>query len=142
MPSRRHLLGLIAAGVAGLAGCGRITHTARTYEGTLTLNEEASARFVHRASEPIRLSYSLRVRRGAPVDVFLIDPEDAPSVETDGVAYVERGTRLNVREADVTADLPAGEWILVIENGDRGAAIPPNAYVNDRVDVEFAYAFE
>jgi len=138
--SRRRVLSLVGAGLGGLAGCTGSTRSGRSYQDTLVLNEDASARFKHRTPEPTRLSYELRVREGAPIDVFLIGPDAGPGDWDD--AIVDRGSRPNVREADVTVDLPAGEWLIVVENGSRGATLPPTPYINDRVELQFAYSFE
>ena len=112
------------------------------YEGSKTpeINEDYYSYYEFSFDEPTTLEYTANVTDGPNIDVILTDSTNFRYYE-DGSEwkYVSEGSDLDTSYADVEVDLDENDWVLILDNTDKGSATPPADMENNRVSVELEY---
>ncbi|OPX65676.1 MAG: hypothetical protein A4E29_00019 [Methanomassiliicoccales archaeon PtaB.Bin134] len=78
------------------------------------------------ASMVIKISYSVDVISGPNIDVILTDSTGYSQYTSSSLSfqYLPDGSRLNTKHASASVDVDSGRWYLIIDNTDRGSAVP------------------
>jgi hypothetical protein len=144
MVRRRALLAGAAAGAALLAGCASSPGGGPRVDRRIVVNEDSYARFAFEVpGTGATIDYAVAVVDGPAIDALLVPADRAPRLATrEAVAFDEAGSRLATRSASASASLPPGEWLLVVDNSDRGRALPPSDFRNSEATVDVRYAVE
>ncbi|MDY6817435.1 MAG: hypothetical protein SVG88_02145 [Halobacteriales archaeon] len=139
--SRRRLIGASAGGVVtGLAGCASISGGGPRIERNVTINEGSYAKFSFTTEETATLVYTIDVVQGPPIDVLLLPEDELLAFEFRGRWSLHtEGSSAGVRQTEQSIELPAGKWILVLDNSSRWQTTPPADYRNTKPTIAFRY---
>lgn len=140
--SRRRLIGAGGSVVfAGLAGCATVSGGGPQIDRTVRINEGSYARFSFEIDTTATFEYTVDVTEGSPIDVLLLPENQLLAFEfRDRWSPHVDGTVAGTRQADRSLTLPAGEWVLVLDNSDRWETTPPADYRNTQANVALQYA--
>ena len=105
------------------------------YEKTVTIDEDKywNVSYETKGGE---VRVSVRVVSGPPVDVFFVDQRDASKFPKSKFNYYPTLSEGKTRQFRGKASVPAGSYVLIVDNTDYGDAVPPMNMVNDPATVE------
>lgn len=84
-----------------------------------------------------RLEYEGIVRDGPAVDFYLMDADEYEHFENgERFQYLTATSRQDTTGADVSATVPAGNYVFLVDNSEMGEAAPPSDFDNNIASVE------
>jgi len=86
-----------------------------------------------------RIEYSATVRTGPAVDFYVMEQSEVTYLANqERFQYIEKASQPDATGAEVTADLPSGNYSMVIDNTNAGEAQPPTNFDDDIAEVDFS----
>lgn len=84
------------------------------------------------------LEYEFIVRNGPEIDVLLLDESEYTHFNSDArFGYESRLSALDSAGTTVSGKVSEGTYRLILDNSNKGEAVPPTNFSNDVVTVEF-----
>jgi hypothetical protein len=112
------------------------------YKGTATVNKNDfwSYKILGSDSTKVKISYTINVINGPAIDVFLFERNDYFEYKDNepGLEYITEGSRLNITSANVEITVDGGRYYLVVDNTDKGLAIPPMDDLDNSVTFDYS----
>lgn len=86
--------------------------------------------------QPIVLTYTMTVRHGEAIDVFVLEKEEEKYYdEGQRTQYLDSYSRLDTIFAEVSESISEGEYVLILDNSSRGEA-PGESEAEVTIDVD------
>lgn len=105
------------------------------YEKTVSIDEDKYWNVTY-DSKGGEFRVSVRVVSGPALDVFFVDEREASKYPKSKFSYYPKLSQGKTRQFNGSARVPAGRYVLIVDNTDYGEAMPPMNMVNDAATVE------
>lgn len=106
-------------------------------EKNTLIPEDAYEGWTLESSDDFRIEYEFIVRDGPAIDAILFEESELSHYEDgDRFEYVPSASALDSTGDSVTADLPAGSYVLAFDNTNAGEAQPPSNFSDDGIELE------
>lgn len=141
---RRAVIGTV--GAVFLAGCSSDSSSSGSGGGGETIiderdtvNEDQYLKYTFTLNQEATLDLSVTVRNGPNLDIVTTNQDELSEFEAGNrFRYNEALSLLDSPGGDATADMPSGDYAIIVDNTDKIEAQPPTNFDDDNARVEIS----